>query len=974
MTLSDEQVRARSRGAGCDPIAVVGMACRFPGAADSGALWELLEAGGTAVGERERSLAGALEFDAGFFEISAREAGQMDPQQRLLLEVCYEAVQDAGWTASWLAGSDTGVYVAQTFTDYWDLQVAAPDNLTFHALLGSLRAAQSGRIAYALDLRGPAVSVDTACSSSLSALHLAAQALRTRECRAALVGGAHLVLSPFESIAYGRAGMLSERGVCAFGDESADGFARADGVAVVALKRLEDAVADGDRVRAVLLATAVNSNGRGYGALAEPALRGQVAVLHEAYRRAGVDPHDVDYVEAHGTGTRAGDPVELAALAEVLGAGRAPGGKLLVGSVKANIGHCEATAGLAGLIKTVLCLEHRRIPGQPHLAALRSGVDWSSITVPVESTPLASGPRLIAGVSATGLSGCNAHAVLAAFESPPTCSAEGGSHLLALSARTESALRATAAAWSSRLGTSLESVRDLAFTAAVRRDHFAHRLAIVGADRAELAARLAQFAAGDASAVSAAEAAPRALRAVFVFPGQGGQWAGMGRELLAEEPVFRAAVEGCDRAVRDAAGWSVLEVLRDAGGEAGGESSSRPEVVQPVLWAVQVGLAALWRAWGVEPAVVIGHSMGEIAAACTAGALSLVDGAWIVARRSELAARTRGTGAMASVALSAGELAPILAPYGAAVCVAAANGPRSSVISGEADAVRAVVGGLEELGVQARLVRVDFASHSPLMDPLLPELQDALGGLEPGDCSVPIRSTVTGARIEGSLLDSAYWTANLRNRVCLADAVAAEHAVLSDAVFIEISPHPVLLADLREIVGAGFAVASTRRGRPERAALLGSLGELYLAGRVVPGLRVFGDTARFVPAPASPWQHETFPLPGADTVARAAIPVPRPIVTSPDLAGSVPVDPETLIRRHVAAVLGERPELLDARTPLRQLGLDSVLGAELRARLAVLSVAQPPLRTILAGSIADLVAHVRVNAAPRSIEADAGAA
>ena len=949
-------------------IAVVGMACRFPGADSPGEFWSMLESGANAIGPVPADRAGCggwangdcpgpeggyvtgmARFDAGFFEISAREARAMDPQQRLLLECAVEAVEDAGWPPSSLAGSEVGVYVGQTDTDYWDLLTRGPAGLDFYGLTGTLRSAQAGRIAHALDLRGPAVSVDTACSSSLVALDLACQALRAGACTAALVGGAHIILSPYQTQGYTRAGMLSPRGRCSFGDVAADGFVRSEGVAVVALRPLRDALAAGDRVRAVVLATASNNNGRSSGAMVAPSARGQAAVLRTAYARAGVDPGEVAFVEAHGTGTPVGDPVELAALTEVFGHGRRGAGPLLVGSVKGNIGHCEATAGLAGLIKAVLSLEHGMLPAQPGLRTPATATDV--LTVPDSATPLnCRSGRAIAGVSSTGLSGTNAHVVLAAAARPAAVP-DDRPHLLALSARTPQALRDLAAAWSQHLDDSDEPLRDLAFSASTRRDHHRHRLAVVAADTHSAAADLRRLA-DDApiSWMGPSAAGSRPARVAFVFPGQGGQWAGMGQSLAAQEPVFADTLRSCDRAVEAYAGWSVWDaIVRDGG------RSTRVEIVQPSLWAIEMSLAALWRSWGIEPGVVIGHSMGEVAAACVAGALTPADGAAVICTRSTLAARATGRGAMAMVELGARELEPVIAAYGDDVSVAAHNSPAISVISGDPRAVAAIVGELDARGVLTAMVAVDFASHCRHMDPLLPPLLDELATLRPQPTTVGFRSTVTGVPMRGPDLSARYWADNLRRQVRFAEAVTDELTAYPETVFVEISPHPVLLPALRDMVGEpGRAVASTRRNEPERACLLGVLAQLYRTGACTPGPGVFGD-ARYVTIPGPPWQRSRhwFDHPGEQPEPSSA--------ARNDPSGSL-TRAEDLIRHELSAVIDCRSEDLVTSTTLRELGMDSLMASEFRYRVQRVAGFTPTLAAIVGATVAEVIDMVTTSA------------
>lgn len=650
----------------------------------------------------------------------------MDPQQRLLLEVAYEALEDAGQPLPRIAGTDTGVFIGQLGGDYWHLQYDDRDQLDLYAMTGAAaRAITSGRLSYAFDLRGPSFTVDTACSSALVAVHNAVQAIRLGECPLAIAGGVNLVLLPEEGVVYSGAGMLASDGRCKFADASGDGFVRSDGIGAVILKPLSAALADGDRIRAVIRGSAVGNDGQSSGYLVTPAVEGQRDVLRRAYANAAVDPADIDYIEAHGTGTSVGDPVELQALADIVGA-RASDDRCLVGSVKTNIGHAEAAAGIAGLIKAVLCLENKTIPPNLHLKNPNPTVDWANLplAVPTHATPLPQRDRpAIAGVSSFGFSGTNAHLVLEAAPEPRTTARDTApdarSELLVLSALSPEALSEAARSMADHLEGpgARQKLRDIAHSAALRRTPHDARLALPVQSHAEAAAALRGFADGDNepglsfSDYTDSEATPRVA---FVFPGQGSQWPGMGRELLDSEPVFHQAMRDCDDAIRTENGWSVIELLRSADEE----RLKELDVIQPTLWAIEIALAQLWRSWGIEPDVVIGHSMGESAAAYIAGALSLSDAAAVICRRSRLAKRLSGRGTMAWVALPADEAAAALVGHEDTVAVAAINSPTSTLLSGDGEALDQVLAGLDARSVDNRRVNVDFASHCPQMDAL----------------------------------------------------------------------------------------------------------------------------------------------------------------------------------------------------------------------------------------------------------------
>ncbi|GAA4459911.1 type I polyketide synthase [Phytohabitans houttuyneae] len=891
---------------------MVGMGCRFPGANGLAQFWQLLSGGGDAIIEvpasrydidayhdprpgtpnRIVSRGGGFldqidEFDAGFFGVAPREAERMDPQQRLLLETAAEAMADAGLTRERLSTVRTGVYIGGMSSAYGHMLDDA-GVLDLHAATGGARSFLSGRVSFAFDLRGPSVSVDCACSSSLAALHLAYQSVRNGETGLALAGGVNLVISPAETIPFSAAKMLAADSRCKFGSAHGDGFVRSEGVAVLVLKPLDRAEADGDAIHAVIYGSAVGNDGQSGGYLLTPAQSGQEETLRAAYADAGVPAGQVDYVEAHGTGTAAGDPVELGALGAVLGDGREAQAPCLVGSVKTNIGHTEATAGLAGFIKAVLALQHREIPPSLHAEELTDAVDWERLPLRLvrESTPWPqTGRPGLAGVSSFGISGTNAHVVLGEYQpAAPTAPATGGgdeAQLLVLSAPTEDALAALATGYARFLepgGAGRElPLRDVCFSAATRRDHHESRLTAVGATPDELVERLRAYAAGESrprlGATASAPVEDGRPQTVFVFPGQGSQWEGMGRELLASSPVFREVLTRCDEVIRSEVGWSVLDRLTGAA-----DAPASIDTIQPTLWAMETALCAMLRDWGIEPDHVVGHSMGEVAAASASGALSLSDAGAVICRRSRLLKAVAGQGAMYSVELSAADAQAALAGHEHLVSVAVSNSPTSTVISGDPQALATIVKGLDERGVFCRQVKVDVASHSPQMDQLRDDLLASLGGVIPRAGQIPLYSTVDDASCDGSGLDAAYWVRNLREPVRFGAAVA-RLAGQGETVFVEISPHPILLPAIREALAltqsGGTAVGCLRRDEPERASMLDTAGALHRAGCPVDWHRVFGEPSpRYVRLPAYPWQRQRYWLappaaaPAADRGAR----------------------------------------------------------------------------------------------------------
>ncbi|MFB7497256.1 SDR family NAD(P)-dependent oxidoreductase [Streptomyces sp. NPDC056161] len=892
------------------PIAIVGMACEFPGADGVPAFWRMQLDGvdatadvpadrfpidafydprprtpGRIVSRRGGFLPDVRGFDAHYFGISGREANHMDPQQRLLLQTAAAAVRDAGLTLDQLAGSPTAVVVGQRTAEYWDLLRAA-GVLDIYANTGTSRSVLSGRLSFFFDLRGPSTSVDTACSSSLVAVHQACAALRGGEATLALAAGVNLVITPEESITFSQADMLSADGLCKFGAHDADGFVRSDGVGVVVLKTLAQAEADGDRVHAVIHGSAVENEGRSSGYLMTPSQTAQIDTMRHACSRGGIDPRAVGFVEAHGTGTPTGDPIELRSLDAVYGtgAGRSTADPVLVGSVKTNIGHTEAAAGIAALIRAALCVAHGVVPPSLHSGRLTEAVDWDSMALEIPQTARDWGrddaPRY-AAVSSFGISGTNAHVVLGEHRpaAVPPPADEPRPHLLALSAQTPAALRELAASYADFLGPEGEgrrhSLRDVSFSALTRSTHHRHRMTVLVTEHDQAARQLRK-----GRPIVAAKPGTE-WRTVFVFPGQGSQWSGMGRRLLRTSSVFRETVEECDRHVRAERGWSVIEHLA-----AGDEAGWPIDVVQPLLWAVEVSLAALWRSWGVAPDVLIGHSMGEVAAACTAGALTLADGAAVICRRSALLREIAGAGSMAAVDLPADELRRELADV-PDVDVAVSNGPRRSIISGRTPAVEKVLGALSERDVLTKIVKVDVASHSSQVDPLLDALRAALEPVRPRRGQVPLRSTVTGEVLTGEELDADYWVRNLRDEVRFHAAVDAETASSRTAAVVEISPHPVLSAAVKECLPADRTgdqvLPSLLRDTDDLTALLTSVGQLYQAGYPVRHDALFDGPAAYVGLPSYPWQRADFwfeSIAGTDTTT------PGPYTATPTTAAT----------------------------------------------------------------------------------------
>ncbi|MGY5024594.1 non-ribosomal peptide synthetase/type I polyketide synthase [Streptomyces griseus] len=886
-------------------VAIIGMGCRLPGgASDHRTYWRNLMAGkdcitptppdrydvrtlgsrfrdkpGRLVGGRGGYIDGFDEFDPAFFGISPREADHMDPQQRKLLEVAWEALEDGGQRPADLAGGNVAVYVGAFTLDYKILQFAdlGFTSLAAHTATGTMMTMVSNRISYCFDFRGPSLSIDTACSSSLVAVHLACQALNNGESDLALAGGTLLHMAPQYTVAETKGGFLSPEGRSRTFDAAADGYVRAEGVGLVALKRLDDAVRDGDRIHAVIAGSGVNQDGHTNG-ITVPNADAQVDLIRRVCAEAGITPGDLQYMEAHGTSTPVGDPIEANALARALAIGRAPGARAYVGSVKTNIGHTESAAGIAGLIKTVLSIQHRTVPPHINLENLNPAIDPATLPYEIPTRPTAwpahEGPAR-AGVNSFGFGGTNAHVVLE--EAPPPPPKTGAAppagrpwSILPLSARNPDALVELAAGIRGELAGDngpAVALDDLGHTLAHRRQHLPERLSVVYSTRASLDEALDAHGRGEPHPRvvhgRARESADRRL--VWVFTGMGPQWWGMGRQLLAEEPVFRVAVEACDRALREFADWSLIEEMT------ADESVSRMSetwLAQPANFAVQVALAALWRSHGVRPDAVVGHSTGEIAAFHAAGVYSLRDAARIVVHRSRLQQTLAGTGAMLAVSLSEDEAERRVRPYRDRVSVAAVNSPTAITLAGDEAALTLLAEELRAEQQFAKFLTVEVPYHSVGMERIKDELLAELAPLEPRPARVPLYLTGVEGTARGGELDAAYWWKNVRDRVrfrSAVDRIAAD----GHQLFLEIGPHPVLGHAIRECLEAGgttgLTLPSIRRRENEGERFAASLGSLHTLGVTV-DWDVLQPTGRPVTLPRHPFRrdrHWTEPRPVA---------------------------------------------------------------------------------------------------------------
>jgi acyl transferase domain-containing protein/acyl carrier protein len=833
---------ARRRGTADEPIAIVGLACRLPGAPDPQAFWRLLHDGVDAIREVPRDrwdydalfdadsaapgkisaryggfLDDVASFDAGFFGISPREAAHVDPQQRLMLELSWEALEDAGTPPPRLKDTRTGVFFGAMWMDYVRVPEAASEGIGQFTATGQDLSIVPARVSYTLGLLGPSVHVNTACSSSIVALHLARHSLLRGESNVALAGAVNLILSPESMITMSKFGAAAPDGRCKAFDAAANGYVRSEGGGVVVLKRLSDALADGDRVYCVIRGTAINNDGFSNG-LTAPSPLAQEGVLRDAGADAGIPPADVQYVEAHGTGTMLGDPIEAGALGAVIGRAHPAERPLRIGSVKTNIGHLESAAGMAGLIKIALSMTHRELPASLHFHKPNPHIPFDDLHLRVQSKrepwPADDGRR-IAGISSFGFGGTNAHAILESTE--PARS-------IRLAAETETGLRDAARSLRHALQASSS-----AMDALPESPPGLHRLAVTVSSARELANHLDAFVGGTPQpgllVGTKAETRPRI---VLVFGGQGSQWLGMGRALLRDEPSARAVLEECDRVIRGFTSWSLIDRLRSDDPA----FLDRTDYVQPALFSMQVALARALQARGVEVDAVVGQSMGEVAAAHVAGALSLTDAIRIMCTRSQLVGKAeRGRMLVAGLSLDAASAA--IAPFEGRLSVAVAAGPESTVVAGAEDAVLSLHADLERRGVAARIVRVDYASHSHYMDPLLAELEQRLAPTRPRSGPIAFWSTVSGQRVDGATLDAAYWTRNLREPVLFAPTVE-RLAKLGPTVFVEVDPHPVLALFVEQCIAhagaVGAVVGCAARDEPEPLTLRETAGRLYVAG------------------------------------------------------------------------------------------------------------------------------------------------
>lgn len=820
---------------------------------------------GTAYTFAAGSIGDVSGFDAGFFGISPREAALMDPQQRLLLEMSWEALEDAGIAPSTLRGSDCGVYIGIASSDYAYRLAEDLNAVDASMATGNTASIAANRLSYFFDLRGPSIAMDTACSSSLVAFHQACRAILSGECTQALAGGVSLHLHPYGFITFSKASMLSPRGRCNVFDASGDGYVRSEGGGIFVLKDYDQAVADGDAILAVVAGSAVNTDGRKSG-LTVPSVQAQAALMRQVYEQAGISPAEIDYLEAHGTGTAVGDPIETRAIGLALAQQRGKDAPLPIGSVKSNLGHLEAASGVAGLVKAMYVLRHREVPATIGIKTLNPKIefqDWN-LDVVTQNRKLRPAGKLVVGVNSFGFGGANAHVILES--APPRSPAAEGKMAktapipVVVSGKTLPALRAAA-------GRMAQTLRDqpakflynAAYHAAMRRDWHGERAVVFGTQCNAVADLLQQYAdSGDAKpGLVAGSALPAARGPVLVYSGNGSQWANMGRRLLAD-PVFAAAIDEVDALFAQYADFSLHKELA---GENGDDRYERTEIAQPALFALQVGITRMLAQHGVVPSAVIGHSVGEVAAAWACGALSLPDAVRVIFQRSRLQGQTKGQGRMTAVGISGEEALALIAEHGlgASVCVAGFNSGRGATLAGAPEALAVLEAALAEQSLFHRRLDLDYAFHSPAMDAIEAGIRESLAGIAPRAADVPFYSTVTGAPLDGAGLDAGYWWRNVREAVRFEQA-AQQLVAEGNNVYVEVGPHPVLRSYLNDALKAGDlqgrVLSTATRGGDDPEKIWNAAGQAIVSGGQLDLQSLFPWAGAPVELPTYPWQRE----------------------------------------------------------------------------------------------------------------------
>ena len=942
-----------------EDIAIIGMACRFPGGVvDLDSYWNLLVSGVNAItdiplsrwniekyysqgiekGKMYCRKGGFVEnvefFDANFFDISPREALSYDPNFRLLLEVAWEALENAGMITSQIKNTLSSVVVGQAVSDYEQRHLWANDlnKIDMYSATGSVKSVGSGRISYLLDLQGSNFSVETGSSASSVALHLACQSLKSEEVDLALVGGTSVITEPNLSIALSQMGALSPDGYCKTFDESANGFVPSDGCAVVILKRLSDAVKNKDNIWAIIKGSAINHVGRSNGPTA-PSTKSQIKVIQQALKSANLSPEKIDFVEAHGTGTPLGDPIEMEAIQQIYGKTRSSDNPIYVGSVNTNIGHTEGAAGLAGLIKAVLAIHHKQIPKNLHFHKPSPHINWNgNIKIPTELTEWKKKGLRLAATSSFGLGGTNAHVIVQEV-SPEIREAIAKKttrtwheDILAISAKTPQAIKTYVQKYIDFLKNTPNEWTSVCAAAALHRTHFAYRLAI-NTDLEQALQQLESFVQNDTENTLTLESDEEA-KVVFVFPWQGSQWIGMGKELYAHSPIFKQSIDECEKAFSQFVSWSLVEELHKT------ESENRYQeidVIQPVLIAMEIALAKLWQSVGVLPNAVVGHSMGETAAAYISGTLSLEDAARIICRRSQLMKKLSGKGAMLLVELTVEEAQEAIQKYQSQVSVAVSNSPQNTVLSGDTATIHTIMESLESQNVFCRLVKVNVASHSPQMDEIKDDLLSSLAEIKPQIATIPFYSTVLSQMVEGTRLTPDYWVDNLRKPVMFGKTI---ENLLEDqhTVFIEMTPHPVLLVQIQQIIQNGewkaLAVPSLYRDKNEIKEFGNSITKLYTSGYPLDWTKIYTSAAH-IALPTYPWQKKRYWLDSEETEINTSTSFKEKIEEKLE-AKSEQVAIDVFFKKKLAAISGYVLTDLDENQKLAQMGIDSMMLTQIR--------------------------------------------
>lgn len=885
------------------PLAIVGIGCRLPGGVRGAeSFWDILASGRTGIVETpadrwnldryyhpDTSIPGKVvtrwggfvehldQFDAQFWRISPREAMRMDPQQRWLLEVAWDTIEDAQLPPRKLAGKTTGVFVGISSNDYAAIQMSNHAQTDVHTNSGCTLSIAANRISYALDFKGPSVSVDTACSSSLVAVALACQSIWAGDCDVAMAAGVNALIIPHGTVGFSKASMLSPDGRCFAFDARANGYVRGEGTGAVLLRPLDQTIADKSRIYAVIRAAVVNQDGH-TSAMTVPSLDGQIGLLRQAYQDAGIDPAQVSYVEAHGTGTPVGDPIEAAALGKVLSEGRSADESCLIGSVKTNIGHLEAASGIAGLIKAALVLDKDTIPPSLNYQTPNPQIPFDRLKLEVvtklRELPHPNGRLPVAAVNSFGFGGTNAHVVLEAVpiprKAPRAMPIEAERPcLLPISAHNDSSLRSYVEAYRDLLGEGAHGLRDVCGAAGERKEHLGTRLTAVGRSAEEMCGRLDAWLQGQSrvEGIVSGRAADQADRIVFVFTGQGVQWWGMARELLASEPSFRRTVERIDDHFEPLAGWSLIEQMTCLEEDS---KIDRTDVGQPLIFALQTGLVELWKSWGVEPDKVIGHSVGEVAAAHCAGICSLPNAVRIIYHRSRLQETTRGRGGMLTLGIPSTQVRRAISAHSAQVHLAAINAPELVTLAGDIPALKEIAAVFEAAGTFTRWLPIDYAFHTHQMDPIQDELLSALADITPTRGHIAFVSTVTAGVLQGEALDSLYWWHNVRDPVLFAPALSK---LIQDGadLFLEIGSHPALESSIRQCLverdKKGTVLHSLRRDRGESQEMLANLAGLFVHGVDLGWAKINQSSGAGVRLPPYPWSHESFWL-ESDEAAR----------------------------------------------------------------------------------------------------------